>query len=172
MITAEYPTVTPPAAPPPVAPPPVATEPPHSLPRILLGLILVVRRSTFVSGARTPWAFPWRFSYLCWPRPSSLIARIRGGARPSRSSRYWPVRASRRRSRPERRTPSRYSCWMLALAGDSFYNPADPAWTRWYSQCSRWPLRLDASSGSPRAWRRRSSAMRPARVRASWPACC
>src|ERR1700679_3485209 len=42
MITAEYPTVTPPLAPPPVAPPPVATEPPHSLPRILLGLILVV----------------------------------------------------------------------------------------------------------------------------------
>ena len=135
MITAEHPTVIPPLAPPPVAPPPVATEPPHSLPRILLGLILVVA------------AFD-----VCFWGANGMGFSV---------AVFVPVLAGAilvNRANPWRRTTVAIlallagACWaamiesgvtntiallvlVLALAGDSYYDPADPAWSRWYSQC-------------------------------------
>jgi hypothetical protein len=135
MITAEYPTVTPPLAPPPVAPPPVAIEPPHSVPRILLGLILVVAAFDVcfwgASGMGLSVAVfipllagailmnrenPWRRSTV------AILALLAGACFATMI---------------ETGTTNTLALLVLvlALAGDSYYNPADPAWTRWYSQC-------------------------------------
>jgi hypothetical protein len=127
---AEHPTVIPPPA-----PPPVATEPPYSLPRILLGLILVVAAFDVCFWGANEMGFslavfipvlagailvdrenPWRRSTM------AILALLAGAC--------WAAVV-------ETGTTNTLALLILvlALAGDSYYNPSDPAWTRWYSQC-------------------------------------
>lgn len=131
---AEHPTVIPPLTPPP-APPPVATEPPHSLPRILLGLILVVAAfdSCFWLADSMGFSVAVFVPVLAgaillnrenpWRRSTAVILALLVGA-------CWAAAV-------ETGTTNTLALLILvlALAGDSYYNLADPAWTRWYSQC-------------------------------------
>jgi hypothetical protein len=133
MTTLEHPTVMPPPVPP--APPRAALEPPASLPRILLGLVLVV--AAFDSCF-------WQVNGMGFS--VAVFVPVLAAA----------ILANRTRPRWRRSTVAILAllagaCWaaaietgvtntvvllvlVLALAGDSFFDPADPAWSRWFSQ--------------------------------------
>jgi hypothetical protein len=133
MTTLEHPTVMPPPVPP--APPRAGLEPPASLPRILLGLVLVV--AAFDSCF-------WQVNGMGFS--VAVFVPVLGAA----------ILANRTRPRWRRSTVAILAllagaCWaaaietgvtntvvllvlVLALAGDSFFDPADPAWSRWFSQ--------------------------------------
>jgi hypothetical protein len=132
-ITAEHPTVVPPLTPPPVSPP-VATEPPHSLPRILLGLIAVVIAFDVCFWGISALGFsvgvfvPVLAAAIVanrensWRRSSGAICVLLAGA-------CWAAMI-------ETGTTNTLSLMVLilALAGDSYFDLAHPAWSRWYSQ--------------------------------------
>jgi hypothetical protein len=124
-----HPTVIPPSV-----PPPSAVEPPHSLPRILLGLIAVVAAFDICFWGANGMGFsvgvfvpvlaaailanrvnPWRRSTL------AILALLAGAC--------WAAMI-------ETGTTNTLSLLVLvlALAGDSYYDAADPAWSRWFSQ--------------------------------------
>jgi hypothetical protein len=119
---------------PPPAPPPVATEPPHSLPRILLGLIAVVAAFDICFWGANAMGFsvavfvPVLASVILanrenpWRRSTVAILVLLAGACVAAAI--------------ESGTTNTISLLVLvvALAGDSYYDPADPAWSRWYSQ--------------------------------------
>ena len=119
--------------PPPVAPP-VAKEPPHSLPRILLGLIFIVAMFDLCfwgvdsMGLSVAVFVPMLAVAILvnrvnpWRRSTLVIVALLAGA-------CWAAAI-------ETGTTNTVALLVLvlALAGDSYFDRNDPAWSRWYTQ--------------------------------------